>query len=134
MPTKVEPSVEQFLESLVHPFKPDIQRLRKLILSVDPGISEAVKWNAPSFYTGEHFATMRLNGKPQLQLILHMGAKKNEMPADAIQDPQKILKWLGPDRACVNFASVGSVDARAQALKDILQQWVQHIPAAQAAG
>jgi hypothetical protein len=134
MATKVEPSVEQFLDSLAHPFKPDIQKLRKLIRSVDPGIREAVKWNAPSFYTGEHFATMRLNGKPQLQLILHMGTKKNEMPAGAIQDPQKLLKWLGPDRACVNFTGLGSVDASAKALKDILQQWMQHIPAAQAAG
>jgi predicted transport protein len=134
MGTKVEPSVEQFLESLAHPFKPDILKLRKLILSIDPGIREAVKWNAPSFYTGEHFATMRLNGKPQLQLILHMGAKKNEMPTGAIQDPQNILKWLGPDRACVNFTSLGSVDTNAKALKDILQQWMQHIPATQAAG
>jgi hypothetical protein len=134
MAIKLASSVEQFLESLAHPFKPDIQKLRKLILSLDPGIKEAVKWNAPSFYTGEHFATMRLSGRPQLQLILHMGTKKNEMPADAIQDPHKILKWLGPDRACVDFASLGSVDASGQALKDILQQWLQHIPVAQAEG
>jgi hypothetical protein len=83
---------------------------------------------------GNERIPMRLNGKPQLQLIVHMGTKKNEMPAGAIQDPQKILNWLGSDRACVNFTSLGSVDASAQALKDILQQWIQHIPAAQAAG
>jgi hypothetical protein len=134
MGTKAELSVEQFLKALVHPFKPDIQELRELILSIGPGIGESVKWNAPSFYTGEHFATMRLNGKPPLQLILHMGTKKKEMPGGAIQDPNKVLKWLGPDRACVNFTGLGAVGANAKALRLILQQWVQHIPAAQGAG
>ena len=128
MAVKTERSIQQFLETLVHPLKPDIQELRMLILSIDPKIGEAVKWNAPSFYIGEHFATMRLNGKPSLQLILHMGAKKNEMPAGVIQDPNGILKWLGPDRACINFTSHGAVGFHSEALKHILQQWVVHIP------
>ena len=128
MAVKTELSVEQFLETLVHPLKPDIQELRMLILSIDPKIGEAVKWNAPSFYIGEHFATMRLNGKPLLQLILHMGAKKNEMPVGVIQDPNGILEWLGLDRACINFISHGAVGFHAEALKHILQQWVVHIP------
>ncbi len=128
MAVTTEPSVEQFLETLVHPLKLDIQELRMLILSIDPKIGEAVKWNAPSFYIGEHFATMRLNGKPPLQLILHMGAKKNEMPVGVIQDPSGILKWLGPDRACIKFTTDRAVDFHSEALKHILQQWVVHIP------
>ena len=128
MAVKTELSVEQFLETLVHPLKPDIQELRMLILSIDPKIGEAVKWNAPSFYIGEHFATMRLNGKPLLQLILHMGVKKSVMPVGAIQDPSNILKWLGPDRACIEFTSHGAVGFHSEALEHILQQWVVHIP------
>ncbi|MFD0737726.1 DUF1801 domain-containing protein [Lysobacter koreensis] len=121
-------SVDQFLAGLEHPFKADVEALRQVILSAAEGIGEEVKWNAPSFCTGEHFATMRLPGKVPLQLILHLGAKKRELPPYAIEDPAGLLVWLGPDRACVNFAGPGDVRTRASALRAVLRQWVRHVP------
>ena len=100
-----------------------------MVRSAAESIGEELKWNAPSFHAGEHFATMRLNGKPPLQLILHLGAKKSAMPAGAIDDPEGLLRWLGPDRACVGFAGPGAVAARADALRAILRQWLPHVPA-----
>ena len=41
--------VDRFMETLDHPFKDEIQRLRVAILASDDRISEHVKWNAPSF-------------------------------------------------------------------------------------
>lgn len=37
-----------------------VAALRAIILQADDRITEAVKWNAPSFYPTEHFATFRL--------------------------------------------------------------------------
>lgn len=122
-------SVEAFIAALDHPLKADIDALRELILSTDARIGEAVKWNAPSFHAGEHFATMRLNGREPLQLILHLGPKKSALPPGTIADPTGLLRWLGPDRACVNFAMPGEVQARGDALRAILRQWIGHVPA-----
>jgi Domain of unknown function (DU1801) len=121
-------SVETYISNLQHPLLDDVIALRKLILDVDKSIGESIKWNAPSFYTSEHFATMRFSGKPPLQLILHLGAKKQILPADAIADPGGLLTWLGPDRAIVSFPISGSVAAKRKHLTAILKQWVQHVP------
>ena len=122
------PSVDAYLATLDHPRLPDILALRALIRDLDPAIGEEIKWNAPSFFTTEHFATMRLVGKPPLQLILHLGAKKQTMPGGAIDDPSKLLTWLGPDRACINFDEEGAVTAHRDALQAVVRQWLTHVP------
>ena len=127
-------NVEMYVAKLQHPLLDDVIELWKLILQADHSIGESIKWNAPSFYTTEHFATMRFSGKPPLQLILHLGAKKQTMPADAIADPGGLLTWLGPDRASVNFPTAGSVAAKRSQLTAILKQWIRHVPAADSAG
>lgn len=121
-------TVEAHIAALDHPLKTDIEALRRLILSTDASVGEEVKWNSPSFHTGEHFATMRLNGREPLQLILHLGAKKARMPDGVIEEPSGLLRWLGPDRACVTFTGPGQVAARADALRAILRQWTGHVP------
>jgi len=122
-------SVEELLTGLEHPLRTDIEELRGVVLSASDNIGEEVKWNSPSFYTGDHFATMRLNGKVPLQLILHLGAKKAALPSGAVQDPDGLLKWLGPDRACIDLSAPGDVGRRTDALRAILRQWVRHVPA-----
>jgi hypothetical protein len=128
MAAKPATSVDEFVAGLAQPLRAEVESLRQVILSTAAGIGEELKWNAPSFYTGEHFATMRLHGKVLLQLILHLGAKKNAMPKGAIEDPAGLLAWLGPDRACIDFASPGTVASQANALQAILRQWTQHVP------
>ncbi len=124
----VSESVQAYITRLQHPLLDDVIALRKLILLADRSIGESIKWNAPSFYTTVHFATMRLSGKPPLQLILHLGAKKQVMPTGAIADPDSLLTWLGPDRACVSFPTVGSVAAKRGQLTAILKQWIRQVP------
>jgi hypothetical protein len=122
-------SVTDYIAGLPSPLREDVKALRHAILASAEGIGEEIKWNAPSFYTGEHFATMRLNGKVPLQLILHLGAKKNAIHRDAIEDPESLLHWLGPDRACIDFPSPGAVATRAAPVRHIVRQWIPHVPA-----
>lgn len=123
------PDVDDLIGGLDHPLITEIRELRELILRIDPAIGEEIKWNSPSFFTTEHFATMRLNGKPSLQLILHLGAKKQSISADAIKDPQGILKWLGPDRAVVNMPTAEIFSQTREPLKAVIRQWLTHLPA-----
>lgn len=125
-----QPTVEEFLAQLEHPLLDEIHELRQLILSIDSSIKEAIKWNAPSFYTTEHFATMRLHGKQPLQLILHLGVAKQALPSGTIDDPTGLLTWLAADRATVTFTHAGAVAAIREPLSAIIRQWIRYVPKA----
>lgn len=121
-------TVQSFIDELDHPLKSEVVAIRKLLLSVDPVISEEIKWNAPSFRTSEHFATMHLRAKNAVQLILHLGAKsKRTVPPGAIADPKGLLKWLGADRASVSFTGAADLADKDDALVAIIQQWIKHV-------
>ena len=122
--------VDAFMQALDHPHKDAIEALRRIIVHVDPAIREGIKWNAPSFRTGEWFATTHLRAKTGIALILHLGAKVRSAPAPVIDDPARRLEWLGKDRARIAFADVAAVEASRPALEGIVREWVRHVPQA----
>ena len=114
------------LAALDHPHTSEILALRRIILGADARIGEEIKWNAPSFYTTEHFATFQLRAKGGACIILHLGAKPRDsaLSSDAIDDPGRLLKWLAKDRASATFRDLADVDARATAFAQIIRQWI----------
>jgi hypothetical protein len=118
--------VDAFLAQLDHPFKPAIERLRAAILASNPGISEQVKWNAPSFvYDGVDRATFRLQPGDRLELILHRGAKTRDDVAEfRFEDASGLTEWLTPDRAVVRFSDLADADAKQPAVVDLVNRWV----------
>ena len=122
-------SVDAFVAALDHPFKPEILALRQIILGADPGISEGIKWNAPSFRTSQDFATMHLRAKDGVQVILHMGAKIRDTATSgvAIADPESLLEWLAKDRASVKFCDLKDVEAKRSAFVNIVCQWIKYV-------
>ena len=122
-------NVENFLSALDHPLKQEILALRKIILNLDPSIGEDIKWNVPSFFIKEFFATFHLRGKDNVQVILHFGAKKRDdtIQEGVITDPDSLLVWLGKDRASIKFDNINEVIERQSAFEDILRQWIQFI-------
>ena len=107
----------------------DIDTLRDIIRNAHPSITEGVKWNAPSFRTTEWFATLNLRAKTGTAVILHFGAKKNAISETGvtIDDPQGLLKWLGKDRAQVNFANAADLEAKQPAFAAVIRQWITHL-------
>lgn len=127
VPASVMPaSVDAFLAALDHPHKPEILALRRIILDVDPGVREGIKWNAPSFSTSEHFATFHLRAKDGVQIILHLGAKvrASAITGVVIADPSALLEWLAADRAAVKFRDLRDIEARGAAFSAVLRQWI----------
>ncbi|HET6202975.1 MAG TPA: DUF1801 domain-containing protein [Planctomycetota bacterium] len=121
--------VESFLASLDHPFKREILALRQVILGAGPGISEGIKWNAPSFRTSEYFATFQLRARDGVQVILHRGAKTRDGSTSglAIADPESLLAWLSKDRASAKFRDMEEIEARRSAFADVVHQWIGHV-------
>ncbi|WP_202840896.1 DUF1801 domain-containing protein [Luteimonas saliphila] len=122
-------AVDALIAALAHPHKPGIEALRAAILAVDPAIAEGVKWNAPSFRTGEYFATFHLRARAGIALILHLGAKARALPEGGldIDDPDGLLAWLGKDRAQVVFADEADARRRIPALQAVLRQWIRAV-------
>lgn len=122
-------AVDEFMATLEHPSKAEVQALRRAISAVDPSIAEGIKWNAPSWRTSEYFATTHLRSKTGLGLILHLGAKARELPDGGLKiaDPTGLLKWLGKDRAQVEFSSASDLNAKLPALQAVLRQWLHYI-------
>ncbi|MDW2980017.1 MAG: DUF1801 domain-containing protein [Rhodanobacter sp.] len=127
MGTRGTDAVEAFLAALEHPLQREIVALRRILLDADPAIGEEIKWNAPSFRTTQHFATMQLRRRDVVRLILHLGANKRALPREAIADPHGLLEWLGPDRAIVGFRSAAELAAGEVALVAIVRQWLRHV-------
>jgi hypothetical protein len=128
-PKSKDGSVDDFMLALDHPLKAELQAVRKLVLSASPKISEGIKWNAPSFRLQEWFATVNLRGQDTVQLIMHFGAKVNDISTKGIKidDPKGLLEWLAKDRATVKFRDMKTIKANSSAFVAIVREWIAHL-------
>ncbi|MGH8052016.1 MAG: DUF1801 domain-containing protein [Arenimonas sp.] len=126
---KTAASVEDFMRALEHPLKIEMQTVLELIASASPEISTGIKWNAPSFYCREWFATVNVRSHGAVQIILHLGAKvRTDIKGRiAIEDPNKLLQWLGKDRASVKFGSMQDIKNKETTFRNIISQWIEHL-------
>jgi hypothetical protein len=115
--------VERFMEGLDHPLKEEIGRLREAILASNDGITEHIKWKAPSFcYAGEDRVTFRLHPADRAQLVFHRGAKVKDDAAEfAFEDDTGLLQWVAQDRAIV---ALRDAEARQGELVEVVKRWV----------
>ena len=124
--TDTTDAVDAYMAALDHPCKAEVEALRRIITGVDARIAEGVKWNAPSWRLDEYFATTHLRAKQGIGVILHLGAKTRAPSSNpAIDDPDGLLEWLGPDRARVAFADTADLRRRQAAFEALLRQWIR---------
>ena len=128
-PADTSAAVDAFMATLDHPHADAVQRLRALVLGVDPTVAEGVKWNAPSWRTTEYFASTQLRLKAGVGLVLHRGAKTRALPDGGlpIDDPQGLLRWPAPDRALLVFADRAAIETQAVAVQAVLRQWIAYV-------
>lgn len=112
-PTK---QVTDFLENLDHPFKTEVQEIRKIIMGVDPQITEEVKWNAPSFSSTDYLATFNLHVIKHVHLVFHNPR--------IVQIESAILEGKYKDRRMVFFTSMDDVKSKAKELERIVAELV----------
>ena len=110
------PTVDAFMAALDHPYKAEVQAVREVILGVDSGITEQVKWNAPSFSYGGYLATFSLHRREYAMLIFHDGA--------ILDDRDGLLEGTYPDRRMVFFHSLDDVAAKRPRLEAAIREWI----------
>ncbi len=118
--------VTQYLKTLEHPLKKEIQALRKIILASHPSLEENIKWNGPNFHVkGEDRITMRIHPPKQVQLIFHRGAKPLPAPPKRlIQDDAGMLEWKSNDRAVMTFKTERDIQSKKEVLMEIVNRWI----------
>lgn len=120
--------VETFMNGLEHPLKPEIEAVRKIVSGAHPGLTEHIKWNAPSYrYQGEDRVTFNLRGKDGFLLVFHCGAKVKERAGNEplIDDTTGLLKWAAADRATVKLKNMADVIAKKEQLTEVIRKWLE---------
>jgi hypothetical protein len=122
MPNRTQ-AVDLFMSGLDHPLKEGIERLRAAILDSNDGITERVKWDAPSFsYAGEDRVMFRLFPEDRVRLIFHLGSKpKDDADTFAFDDDTGLLRWVATGRAVV---ALRDAEARQRNLASVVNRWV----------
>jgi hypothetical protein len=124
------PEVDEFLRELSHPLKEGVAQLRDAIPASDDGITEHIKWKAPSFcYGGDDRVTFRLGPGDSVQLVFHRGAKVRADSSEfSFEDDSGLLKWAAPDRATLTLSDLEEVRAKLPVVVDLVGRWMRATP------
>lgn len=116
--------VTEFMNRLEHPFKAEIEALRRIIKGTNKQIHERIKWNAPSYYhkatpdaAGTDFLTFHVKAKEHVHLIFHHAAIAK------IKSP--LLEGDYKDRRMVYFKNMNAVKANKKELERIVNELVK---------
>jgi len=122
-------AVDEYLSKLKHPLKPVVEAIRSAILSANSHITEGIKWNAPSFYCNEWFATANVRSKDSVIVVFHKGAKvkDNSTAGMSIDDKAGLLEWAAKERAIARFRDLEDFNAKRVAFKTIVSQWIRQM-------
>ncbi|MBB6732323.1 DUF1801 domain-containing protein [Cohnella sp. CBP 2801] len=105
-----------------------MEEVRKIVLGTGIGLSEHIKWNAPSFcVNGQDRITFNLHGKDGFRLIFHCGSKTTGLAGQAslFMDDTGLLEWVAGDRAIAKIASAGDLEEKRQKLVEVVRGWIE---------
>jgi hypothetical protein len=108
--------VDAYLAALDHPRKAEAQAIREIIKGVHPGITEQVKWNAPSFSYKGYMVTFNLRRPEHVHLVFHNGAILDRRGG--------FLEGDYPDRRMAYFRSLAEVKAKRALLESAIREWI----------
>ena len=110
-------AVDAFMAQLEHPLKAEVQAVREIIKGAHAGITEQVKWKAPSFSYKGYLVTFNLWATDRVHLVIHNGA--------ILSNKDGLLEGDYPDRRMAYLADMRDVRAKQAALVRALREWVK---------
>ena len=104
-----------------HPFKKEIEELRRIIKAASDKITERVKWNAPSYYFIKDMAAFNLHQEKFVQIIFifHNGTM--------ITESGGLLEGDWKDRREARFYSMEDIDNKKNSLEKVVREWIELI-------
>lgn len=109
------PEVDTWLENYDNPMKPVVAAIRHVILSSDNRISEAIKWQAPTFVYKGNIASFFPRSKKHASLMFHQGAG---IPGDFPN-----LQGDGKEARTFKISDLADLDQKSDELRSIIAAW-----------
>ena len=102
-----------------------IDTIRGIIATSHSGLTERIKWNAPSFaIAGNDRITLGLERNGGVRVVMHRGAKPQVLGGFSFDDKDRLARWPTPDRGIVVFQDKAEVEERAEAFRDLCSRWI----------
>ncbi|WP_426167113.1 DUF1801 domain-containing protein [Sandarakinorhabdus sp. DWP1-3-1] len=118
-------AVDAYIAGLDAPTAAVVTRLRTLAMTAAEGVTEHVKWNAPSFcVAGDDRITLGLERAGGVRMVLHRGAKVKDSAGFVFADPAGLARWPAVDRGVVTIRDAAALEAMAPALADVMARWL----------
>jgi hypothetical protein len=118
-------SVDEFRLRLDEQTLATVDALRSIIAGVDDGLTEHIKWNAPSFVlAGDDRITLGIERNGGVRVVLHRGAKPKDVTNFRFADFTGLAKWPAPDRGVIVFKDNAHVESCREKLQDLCARWL----------
>ena len=120
-------TVDELMAGSDHARIDEVELVRRAILTGVPGVTEQVKWNAPSFcFAGDDRVTFRLQPGDRVELVFHRGtATRTDVDAFTFDDPTGRIVWSTGDRGVVAFTDAADVEASLPAIVTLVDAWMR---------
>ncbi len=117
------PKVDAYMQALEHPLKAEMEAVRAIILGAHEGVTEGIKWNAPSFYYKGDMVVFNPRAQEYVHLVFPNGI--------VIEDEGGLLEGDYVDRRMAYFRSMDEVKAKQAALANAVRSWAAVMDAAE---
>lgn len=111
------PDVDQWFAEYDNPQRALVAAVRDVILEVDPRVSEAIKWQAPTFMFHGNIASFFPRSKKTVTLMFHTGA--------TMDDPLGLLEGDGEVSRVARFADIADLEEKTPALEAVIRAWIR---------
>ena len=118
----------EFLSTFKDERQPLVEAVLKAISEECPGLTETIKWNAPTFCDdGKDRMTIMLHKQDRVSLILHTGArpKEDKKAPPLYQDDTGLLEWNSNIRATITFLYLTDFSSKRNLFKLAVKRWVE---------
>ena len=111
-------AMNAYMAHLKHPLKAEIGAVRMIIKQASGKIAERVKWDVPTFYYKEDFATFSLEATKHVHLMLHFPE------GTTIPEGTGMPEGEEAGRRDIRFRGMSDIAAAKPALAKLVRDWV----------
>jgi len=114
---RTDPEVDGWFAELDHPLKDGMLLVRRIVLGVDPGVGECIKWKSPTFTFDGNIASIDPRTKRYANLMFHQGA--------ALPGKHPTLEGGGGTVRYMRFADLEEVKEKRSDLERAIRAWIE---------
>lgn len=111
------PEVDAWFERYSNPQRGLVQAVRETVLDADARVTEAIKWQAPTFIYKGNIASFYPKTKTHASLMFHRGA--------VLEDPDGLLEGEGDVSRVARFLDADDLERKRGSLQALIRRWIE---------